>query len=105
MTVIAHTHWHVPRSWHDPQINDDVQKNKKKKKKNQKMRGKNKNPCFFFSWPSSTHNVTSIYTPEYKALSALIGISIHKPCTDNCSGLRIEPRTIEKHVEKGMWPM
>ena len=30
----------------------------------------------------------------------LIEISIHKPSTDNCGGLTIEPNTI-KHVEKG----
>ena len=30
----------------------------------------------------------------------LIETSIHKPCTDNCGGLRIEPVTIEKHVDK-----
>ncbi len=31
----------------------------------------------------------------------LIEISIHKPCTKNCGGLRIEPVPIEKHIEKG----
>ncbi len=30
----------------------------------------------------------------------LIELSIHKPCSDNCVGLRIELVTIEKHVEK-----
>ncbi len=24
---------------------------------------------------------------------------IQKPCTDNCSGLKIEPITIEKHID------
>ena len=31
--------------------------------------------------------------------SELIEISIHKPCTDSCGGLKIEPVTIEKHVD------
>ncbi len=26
-------------------------------------------------------------------------VSIHKPCTDSCGGLRIEPVTIEKHID------
>ena len=31
--------------------------------------------------------------------SIQIEISIQKPCTDNCSGLRIEPITTEKHID------
>ncbi len=37
--------------------------------------------------------------PLFLLSPILIEIAIHKPCTDNCSGLRIEPVTIEKHID------
>ena len=36
---------------------------------------------------------------ELETSGCLIEISIHKPCTDNCGGLRIELVTIEKHID------
>ena len=35
----------------------------------------------------------------YTEMKLLIEIFIHKPCTDSCGGLRIEPVTIDKHVD------
>ncbi len=44
------------------------------------------------------HNFATNHWSVYPHVYSLIEISIHKPFTDNCGGLRLEPVTIEKHV-------
>ncbi len=62
---------------------------------------------------TTSFSIETSSNPNLRICSAahwkcLIEISIHKPCADNCSGLRIEPVTIEKHIEKvasSVWPI